>query len=70
MSANTRRELVERLLKLSEEFPTVRLRQLTCNLASQAGRSEPSDIWEIEDEELLNAAREWLEFRRNQLSTH
>jgi hypothetical protein len=69
MKADNRRTLIDRLIRLSDEFPSMRLGQLICNLTTQAGRMEPSGIWDVEDEELLQAAQEWLEFRQNQLST-
>jgi hypothetical protein len=43
----------------------MRLGQMICNLTTAAGRDEPSGIWDVEDEELLKAARRWLELRES-----
>ena len=55
--------LLELLAELSREFPSMRIGQMICNLTTAAGRDEPSGIWDVEDEELLEAARQWIEFR-------
>lgn len=63
-----RQKLFESLAELSHEFPSMRLGQLICNLTTAAGRDEPSGIWDIEDDELIAAAREWLEFRQSRVA--
>jgi hypothetical protein len=59
----SRRELLELLELLSNEFPEMRLGQLLSNLTTAAGKTEASAIWDVEDDELLPAARRWLERR-------
>lgn len=69
MNESKCQELLEAISELSSEFPTIRLGQLICNLATAAGRDEPSGTWDIEDEELLAAAREWLASRSSPAGT-
>jgi hypothetical protein len=52
------------LAELSELCPEVRLGQLMANLSYQARGLSNEAIWEMEDEELLGAARTHLEQRR------
>lgn len=56
----TRLELLEALSKLSEQFPEVRLGQLISNLATFAKGPQIEAIWDVEDKELLEAARKQL----------
>jgi hypothetical protein len=61
MIRDQRRELLQLLSELSEEAPEIRFGQLIANL-SYLGRGLSSEsIWDVEDEELLRAAREHLE---------
>lgn len=49
------------LAEASVVMPTLRFGQLLANLVFVAkDNSESADIWDIEDEELLNSAREQL----------
>ena len=60
MIVPTRREILRLLEKLSEREPEVRFGQLIANLAVVARGAEPSAVWDMEDEELLAAARRQL----------
>jgi len=57
-------ELVTALAELRAIFPDWRMGQLIANLAQAAGREGDAAVWEIEDEDLLGAARRLIE--RNQ----
>ena len=54
-------ELLPALAELREMFPDWRFGQLIANLAAAAGMTEPTAIWDIEDDELLAAARRLIE---------
>jgi hypothetical protein len=56
-----RREALQVLAELSEVVPEVRLGQLMVNLSYLARGLTSEAIWEMEDEELLAAAREHLD---------
>jgi hypothetical protein len=61
MISPVRQELLRVLSELSEVCPGVRLGQLIANL-SYLGRGLANEsIWDIEDEELLEAARKHLD---------
>jgi hypothetical protein len=61
MMSPTRREVLDILAELSELAPDIRLGQLVANL-SYLGRGHSNEsIWDIEDDELLEAARKHLE---------
>jgi hypothetical protein len=68
MTSQTRRELLEVLRELSEQCPEVRLGQLIANLGTLAKGPTVEAIWDVEDEELLEAARRQLEVFRARLS--
>jgi len=55
-------ELVEALAELRILFPEWRVGQMIANLALAAGRD--GAIWDVEDEELLIAARRLIERNR------
>jgi len=55
-----RHELLSVLAELSEVAPEVRLGQLIANLSYLARGLSNESIWDMEDEELLVAAREHL----------
>ncbi len=69
MTNETRRELLRVLGELSEQCPEVRLGQLMTNLATLAKGPTVEAIWDVEDEELLEAARRQLEVFRARHST-
>ena len=56
-----RQEVLRVLAELSEICPEVRLGQLMANLSYLARGLSNESIWDMEDEELLEAARRHLE---------
>ncbi len=52
-----RLELLATLSQLSQIRPEWRLGQTLANLAMTAGRLDPGGVWDLEDEEALQAAR-------------
>lgn len=68
MTNQTRRELLQVLGELSEQCAEVRLGQLIANLGTLAKGPTVEAIWDVEDEELLEAARRQLETFRARLS--
>ena len=54
-------ELLKVLGELSEQCPEIRLGQLIANLATLSKGPQVEAIWDAEDEELLEAARQQLE---------
>ena len=56
-----RQELLRVLAELSEVCPEVRLGQLIANLSYLARGLSNESIWDVEDEELLGAARKHLQ---------
>ena len=61
MSSTVRQELLRVLAELSEVCPEVRLGQLIANLSYLARELSIESIWDVEDEELLEAARKHLQ---------
>jgi hypothetical protein len=55
-----RQEILQILAELSEAAPEVRLGQLMANLSYMARGTTNEAIWNMEDEELLEVAREHL----------
>ena len=64
MTNETRRELLQVLGELSEQCPEVRLGQLIANPGTLAKGLTVEAIWDVEGEELLEAARQQLEVFR------
>ena len=64
MTSATRQELLRVLSELSAECPDVRMGQLITNLATLAKGPSVEAIWDAEDEELLEAARQQLKIFR------
>lgn len=60
MNRAVRDELLRVLSQFSDQAPNLRFGQLIANLAFLARSSGPSDPWDVEDEELLEAARSHL----------
>jgi hypothetical protein len=54
-------ELIGAVMELRSLFPDWRLGQLVANLALAAGRDGDDAIWEVEDEQLLAAARRLIQ---------
>jgi hypothetical protein len=53
----TRAELLAALTRLGQLCPEWRLGQTLANLATTAGRLDSGGVWDLEDEEALEAAR-------------
>lgn len=60
MSSNQDNELFEALAAMRTRYPDWRFGQLVCNLATWARGVEPASIWDVEDAELIQAARQHL----------
>lgn len=69
MTMQVRQELLHLLEELSECCPEVRFGQLVVNLSYLAKGPTNEAIWDVEDEELLAAARRHLEERKNQAAS-
>ena len=54
------RPLLDALGNVRREFPDLRFGQMICTLAILARDDEPGSVWELEDAELLAAARRML----------
>jgi hypothetical protein len=54
---NTRGELLDALSELSRLRPEWRLGQMLANVAMTAGRMDPGGVWDLEDDEALDASR-------------
>ena len=61
MTDPKREELLRSLGLVCEACPELRFGQLIANLAVVARGAEPSAVWDMEDAELLVAARRQLE---------
>lgn len=61
MNATTTNDLIEAITDLRTLFPEWRFGQLIANLAISAGRDEAGGVWDVEDEQLLAAARRLIE---------
>lgn len=57
MTDSTREEILDRLGRLSELAPEMRVGQLIANLAFMAAGPWDRTLWDLEDEPLLNAIR-------------
>jgi hypothetical protein len=64
MKVSTAEELIEAIGELRALFPDWRMGQLVANLVMAAGGSDASSIWEVDDEQLLLAARRLIETNR------
>lgn len=60
MTHDPHEELTNLLRELHEALPEMRFGQLVCNLATIARGPEPEAAWDVEDGELLEAAKEQL----------
>ena len=68
MTADEDRTLLDVLGELRRECPHLRFGQMICTLAIMARDDEPESIWEMEDDELLAAARRMLANRRTSIA--
>jgi hypothetical protein len=64
MNASATEELIAAVIELRSLFPDWRLGQLVANLAQAAGHDGNGGIWEVEDEQILVAARRLIERNR------
>ena len=62
-------ELLAAVRELRTLFPDWRVGQLVANLTQAAGRDREGAIWDVEDEELLAAARRLIERNRIRQTT-
>ena len=61
MNVSTTEELVRAISELRALFPDWRMGQLVANLVTAAGGKDAGAIWDVEDEQLLAAARRLIE---------
>lgn len=61
MSAEAREDLFQTLRQLHTALPDMRFGRLICNLATIARGPAPESTWDVDDDELLEAAREQFE---------
>jgi len=64
-----RKELLKILQEISEVSPEVRFGQMIVNFSYFARGPENTSIWDVEDEELLEAAKDYLAHKRQNAST-
>lgn len=64
MSVSVAEELIEAMSELRVLFPDWRMGQLVANLVTAAGGTDAGAIWDMEDEQLLAAARRLIERNR------
>jgi hypothetical protein len=57
MTDPTHDELLDTLAELRRALPALRLGQLVANLATVARGADAGAVWDLEDDELLAAAR-------------
>lgn len=62
-------EMLATLAELKSLFPELRFGQLIANLATEARGLELSAVWDMEDAELLAAAKSLLAESRNRRSS-
>jgi hypothetical protein len=68
MRETTPDALLQAVAELRELFPEWRFGQLVANLTTAAGCQEPGAIWDVEDEQLLAAARRLIARHRGRKS--
>lgn len=64
MKVSVADELIEALSELRMLCPDWHIGQLVANLVIAAGRADCAAIWEVEDEQLLTAARRLIDRNR------
>jgi len=60
MTPSGRHELLRLIEEMSDGYPEFRLGQLIANLAFWARGDQEGAVWNVEDEELMAAAREQI----------
>lgn len=68
MTITSSDELLSAIRELQTIFPDWRIGQIIANLTQAAGRDREGAIWDVEDEELLSAARRLIERNRGRLT--
>jgi hypothetical protein len=68
MNDSTTQELLGVLAELHTLFPDWRTGQMVANLVTAAGGTDAGAIWDVEDEQLLAAARRLIERNRHRLT--
>jgi hypothetical protein len=69
-NVSTAEELSGAISELRALFPDWRMGQVVANLVMAAGGSDASAIWDVEDEQLLAAARHLIERNGGRKSAH
>jgi hypothetical protein len=64
MTSSTGDQLLAAMAELRSLFPDWRVGQLVANLTQAAGRDSEGAIWDVEDDELLAAARRLIDRNR------
>lgn len=64
MNAAIAEDLIQAISELHALFPDWRMGQLVANLVTAAGGLDTAAIWDMEDEQLLAAARRLIERNR------
>ena len=64
MNVSVADELLEAMAQLRVLFPDWRMGQLVANLVTAAGGMDAGGIWDVEDDQLLVAARRLIERNR------
>ena len=64
-----RRELIRLIEEMSEGYPEFRLGQLIANLTFWARGDQEGAVWNVEDEELMAAAREQINNAKRRTQT-
>jgi hypothetical protein len=62
MNSTNRTQLLTVLTELSEVCPEMRFGQLIANLSTLAKGLSAEGLWDVEDDELLDAARKQLQY--------
>jgi hypothetical protein len=57
-------ELFEVLRELRRTYPDWRLGQLVCNVATWARGADKTAVWDVEDSEFIQTAREHLKHQK------
>lgn len=70
MNVSTAEELIGAITELRALFPDWRLGQLVANLVTAAGGTDAAAIWNLEDEQLLTAARRLSDRNRGRQTRH
>ena len=63
-------ELTGALAELRALFPDWRMGQLVASLVTAVGGTDAGSIWDVEDEQLLAAARRLIERNRERRAVH